>query len=136
MVPGHDGHDPRFDESIQNAKRYIGDNAVAHNEERVRSVIAGSGMSPAGSSGTTPGRAFNRVAYNHVNLDNVEHVFTYQTPDIHQVEAFARVREACISAARTILREVPDCADRSAAIRALREARLWANSAIALRGEV
>lgn len=71
-----------------------------------------------------------------VTLENVEDVFTYHAPDATQVVAYEMVREAMIQAARTILRVVPPCADRTVAIRRLREARMTANAAIALHGRI
>jgi hypothetical protein len=71
-----------------------------------------------------------------LTLENVEEIFTYQPADAEQLEAFDDVRAALIEAARVILQRVPDCADRSVALRKLREARMDANSAIALRGRI
>jgi hypothetical protein len=73
-------------------------------------------------------------ASNRVTEDNLEEVFTYHTPTDDQVRRFAEVREAGIAFARAILRNVPDCADRSVAIRDVRSARMNANAAIALEG--
>lgn len=69
-----------------------------------------------------------------VTKENVEDVFTYQAPDASQVDKFARVRTALVAAAKVILDEVPDCADKTTALRKLREARMDANAAIALKG--
>lgn len=72
-----------------------------------------------------------------LTLENVDRVFTYQlATGLSQVTAFDQVREACILLAKTILRVVPQCADRSTALRKLRECRMDANAAIALDGEI
>lgn len=71
-----------------------------------------------------------------VTLENVEDVFTYHAPSQQQMVQYEMVREALILAARTILRVVPRCADRTTAIRKLREARMDANAAIALQGRI
>jgi alkanesulfonate monooxygenase SsuD/methylene tetrahydromethanopterin reductase-like flavin-dependent oxidoreductase (luciferase family) len=71
-------------------------------------------------------------ASNRVTEDNLEEVFTYHAPTPDQVQRYAEVREYAVAFGRAILRCVPDCADRSAALRELRSARMWANAAIAL----
>lgn len=70
-----------------------------------------------------------------LSLDNVEECFTYARPAADQIPIFEEVRNALVDAARVILRVVPDCPDRSVALRKLREARMDANSAIAHRGK-
>lgn len=76
------------------------------------------------------------LGYPGVTLENVEHIFRYQPAQEDQLVAFDMVRESLTLAAKTILRVVPPCADRTTAIRKLREARMDANSAIALRGQI
>lgn len=71
-----------------------------------------------------------------LTLENVEKVFTYQPAQEDQLEAFAIVRDKAIELAEVILKFVPDCADRSSALRKLREVRMDANAAISLRGEI
>lgn len=66
----------------------------------------------------------------------VEEVFTYHKPDHAQEVAFKLVRDAFVAAAKVVLLNVPACADRSVTIRKLREARMDANAAIALRGMI
>jgi hypothetical protein len=60
--------------------------------------------------------------------------FGYHMPDTDQAEQIFEVNGAAREFARAILLNVPSSADRSAALRALREAKMWANSAISLRG--
>lgn len=72
-----------------------------------------------------------------VNEENVEKVFTYQqVPNEETKDRYREVNKAAQHLAETILDYVPNCADRSAALRSVREARMWANAAIALNGEV
>jgi hypothetical protein len=71
-----------------------------------------------------------------VTLDNVKEVFTYHGPSAEQTEKMEVLRELQIALAKEILRLVPDCADRSAALRKLREVRMDCNAAIVLNGLV
>lgn len=67
-------------------------------------------------------------------LDNVDDCFTYHSPGYDTQERMTQVRESSIALAKVILRVVPDCPDRSTALRELRNVRMWANSALALGG--
>lgn len=69
-----------------------------------------------------------------VTLQNVEECFTYHAWEPYKVDDGNAVREALVAACKAILRHVPDCPDRSSAIRKLREARMDANSAITFGG--
>lgn len=82
-----------------------------------------------------------RAAWNEIYPDSVgdaqdivDKVFTYQTPNPDQLNHIQDVREGFKSLARTIIRHVPVGADRTAAIRKLREAMMTANAAIVLNG--
>lgn len=46
------------------------------------------------------------------------------------------IEEATGTLMNAILNEVPDCADRTIALRCVREAKMWANAAISLGGEI
>lgn len=61
-------------------------------------------------------------------LDNL---FGYHAPKGDQVERYARINEAAKNFAKVVLECTMPCADQSAAIRQIREARMTANSAIA-----
>ncbi len=76
----------------------------------------------------------NGVKTERVTQLNLRDCFEYHPWDEEQTKIGGMVREALIEAADVILREVPECADRSTAIRKLREARMDANSAITHRG--
>lgn len=62
-------------------------------------------------------------------------LFTYHPPrDEGQVAAYGRIREAGFQLAKAILESVPRGADRSTAIRQVREAVMTANAGIANDG--
>jgi hypothetical protein len=64
----------------------------------------------------------------------IEKFFTYQSPTPEQLAHLADVREGAKAFAKILLRHVPAGADRTAAIRKLREAVMTANAAIVLNG--
>lgn len=72
---------------------------------------------------------------NKVTNENLGDVMTYHAPKDFQVGIYASINEAAKAFAAQILASCPDCADRSAALRAVREARMWANAAVALEPE-
>lgn len=65
----------------------------------------------------------------------VDDLFTYHRPRGDQLEKYERVRRAAKALARVLIENCPSSADRSAAIRKVREAVMTANAAIALNGE-
>lgn len=69
-----------------------------------------------------------------VNKSNVIDVFTYHSPSPEMVEKMEMLRAKQIELATMILDVVPECADRSNAIRDLRNCRMGCNSAIVLNG--
>jgi hypothetical protein len=68
--------------------------------------------------------------------ETLEEIFTYHAPEPDQVPRYERLREAALEFASAICEEAPPCADRTAAIRFVREAVMTANAAIALKGRV
>jgi hypothetical protein len=66
---------------------------------------------------------------------SIDDAFTYQPWDEKQELAGTRVREALAAAVKVIVECVPPSADRSTAIRKVREARMDANSAITHGGK-
>jgi hypothetical protein len=64
----------------------------------------------------------------------INDAFEYHTWDETKVRNGARVREGLKHAIREIILNVPPSADRSAAIRKIREARMDCNSAITHNG--
>lgn len=71
---------------------------------------------------------------NKLTLDNLDDVFTFQN-DPNRIPHYNAVREAAKQFARAIIQNAPDCADRSAALRQVREAVMSANASIALAPE-
>jgi hypothetical protein len=69
---------------------------------------------------------------NRVTLQNLANVFTYHPPTAAQRLDYEAIRKAAMDFSLVLLSRVPDCADRSAAIRHVREAVMSANAAIAL----
>ncbi len=67
--------------------------------------------------------------------EKVDQMFVYQpwTPEF--VEKGTKVREALAHAVKVIINNVPPSADRSTAIRKIREARMDCNSAITHNGK-
>lgn len=71
-----------------------------------------------------------------VNELNLTRVFTYQKPNADTQVKYEEVSSAAMMFATIILRNCPDSADRTTALRTLRECRMWANASIALDGEI
>lgn len=67
---------------------------------------------------------------------DLKNIFTYHAPKGDQSERYVKVREAALAFAETIEAHVPDGADKTAAIRKVREAVMTANAAIALEGKL
>jgi hypothetical protein len=65
----------------------------------------------------------------------MKHPFEYQAPTPEQVAAITSVRESCKALYVTLKADVPSCAERTLAIRALEECSMWANKAIVFDGE-
>jgi hypothetical protein len=63
-------------------------------------------------------------------------VFKYHPPDADQIPKYQAVRDAARYFAEVITVNVPPCADRTVALRKIREAVMTANAAIALKGFV
>lgn len=62
----------------------------------------------------------------------IEKLFTYHAPTEDSINRLKLVREFAKNLATVINIHVPDCADKSASIRLLREAVMTANAAIVL----
>mgnify|MGYP000931568151 FL=1 len=69
-----------------------------------------------------------------VNNENVKKVVRYQAPTPEMIEAHENLACAAETMIETILRNVPECADRTAAIRHVREAKMTASDGVALEG--
>lgn len=65
----------------------------------------------------------------------IDDQYTYHAWDAHKIADGNAVRDALKAAAKAILLHVPPSADRTVALRKLREARMDANSAITHGGK-
>lgn len=75
-------------------------------------------------------------SHNPVNPVTLENVFSYHSPNPVQVTRYNELRAAAKDFAFWILANCPDCADRAAALRKVREALMTANASIALDGKL
>lgn len=72
----------------------------------------------------------------HITLENLDAVFARE-PRAHDKQLKCEaINVAAKLLAKAILLNAPDCADRSSALRLVREARMTASAAIALDGLV
>jgi len=78
------------------------------------------------------GRAEKRAA----SREKWSNVFSYHAPQDDQPQKYEALRAKALELALLIDESVPDCADKSAAIRQLRECIMTANAGIALKGAV
>lgn len=62
---------------------------------------------------------------------DLENQFTYHSPKGDQSERYEKINQAALNFAKVVRDNTPACADQTAAIRQIREARMTANSAIA-----
>lgn len=62
----------------------------------------------------------------------IEHFFTYHAPTPDSIEKLKTVRDAAKMLAKIINLSVPECADKNAAFRLLRETVMTANAGIVL----
>lgn len=70
---------------------------------------------------------------NAQDLAMVESSFKYHAPHGDQAQRYERIRTAAGDFAKLLIAQVPPCADRTAAIRKLRECVMTANAAIAIQ---
>lgn len=61
-------------------------------------------------------------------------LFRYHPPTDSTIPKFAAINQAAKNFAEVVLQNCPASADRSAAIRSIRDARMTANAAVALNG--
>lgn len=69
---------------------------------------------------------------NKVTLENLKEVVYWHRPNAEAIKKFEAIAKASEVFMQLILESVADCADRSAALRCVREARMWSNAAISL----
>jgi hypothetical protein len=65
----------------------------------------------------------------------LENWFTYHAPSSADLVSYQKVRESALMFAKDINEHCPDSADKSAAIRLLRECVMTANASIACKGK-
>ena len=70
-----------------------------------------------------------------MQIEVLENWFTYHAPSPDQLTAYAKLRQSALDFAKAINDLVPDSADKTAAIRKVREAVMTANAAIACGGK-
>ena len=70
------------------------------------------------------------------DLKQLDNAFTYHPATEEQQHKYKRVRATAKELARAILEECPECADRTHAVRQVREAVMTANASIALQGAI
>lgn len=87
------------------------------------------GFGPRAAPSPSPGAPHPS---NKVTVENLGDVFTYHSPRGDQAGRYLAIRAAAKAFADVVLWSAPDCADRSTAIRSIREAVMWANAAVAL----
>lgn len=68
------------------------------------------------------------------DADILAELFKYHAPTDETIPKFAAINQAAKNFAEVVLQNCPASADRSAAIRQIREARMTANAAVALNG--
>lgn len=80
---------------------------------------------------TSKSEEITKPAANRDELE-VMHIFTYHAPTPDEVKRMEQIRLAARRLATVLVQNVPSCADRSAALRKLRECSMTANAAIVL----
>lgn len=72
---------------------------------------------------------------NEAERQQLENWFTYYRPTPDQLPKYSAIREAGLQFAQAIVENSPASADRTAALRKVREAVMTANAAIACQGK-
>jgi hypothetical protein len=69
-----------------------------------------------------------------ITAHDLDEMFKYHPADGDDLTRYAAINSAAKNFAREVLANTPPSADQSAAIRKIREARMTANAALALKG--
>lgn len=72
--------------------------------------------------------------FEKAKIEAIEELFTYHPPKTAQLPKYNQLRDAAKAFAYVVMQNTPPGADRTAAIRKLRECVMTANAAIALEG--
>ena len=67
--------------------------------------------------------------------EQLDNWFTYHAPSSNDQVAYAKLRSSALDFAKAINDLCPESADKTAAIRKVREARMTANASIACKGK-
>lgn len=70
-----------------------------------------------------------------IQIDDLEKIFTYQSPNADQITKYADIRLFAKSFGVIICKDCPQSNEKEIAIEKLRECVMWANAAIALNSE-
>ena len=99
-------------------------------EENRKAAMIEEAMGPTHPYPTAAPQAAREMS----EAERLDLAFTYHVPSDRQSRLYAGVRVAGQALALAILNAAPKCADRTDAIRKVREAVMTANAAIALDG--
>lgn len=83
---------------------------------------------------TMPENSCGQAGRTMTDAEIVAEFFKYHPPNESTIPKYTAINQAAKNFAEVLLANCPGCADRSAAIRLIRDARMTANAAIALDG--
>lgn len=81
-----------------------------------------------------PEQCAGQIGRGYSDAEILAQLFSYHPPTVETLPKFSAINQAAKNFAEVILQNCPPSADRSAAIRQIREARMTANAAISLNG--
>lgn len=67
---------------------------------------------------------------------DLDHIFMWHAPSSDDILAYAHIREVGKAFAQAILSNVPEGADQDKAIESIRQAVMFANAGVALKGSL
>jgi hypothetical protein len=70
-----------------------------------------------------------------MTIEQIENWFSYHAPDSDDLVAYAKLRNAAKDFANAVNEICPESADKTAAIRKIREAVMTANASVACKGK-
>jgi hypothetical protein len=70
-----------------------------------------------------------------MTVEQLTHWFSYHAPTGDDLERYAKIRKAALAFALTIDDVCPESADKTTAVRKVREAMMIANASIACKGK-
>ena len=69
------------------------------------------------------------------DADKIEDLFSYHAPEPDQIPKYEAIRAGAKAFAAILVKNTPQSADQTAAVRKLRECVMTANASIALKGQ-